>query len=241
MSLDQQVLKLFAIPRVDNRQFAVIGLGRFGRAVCETLKGEGCDVFGIDNDKQIVDQVLNDSIVTHALQLDATNPKALKEAGVFEFHTVIVAIGYVKESVITVLHLKDKEEKGAKEKKDLPYVIAKASGKIHGQILERVGADRVVFPEHDSGCALAYSLTHPAILKQFELEQNHRVAEIAVPDAFDGKTIVELKLRSRFNVNVLAVKQQGEVQITPDPNLRLSQGAVMLLIGTKEDIERLPL
>jgi len=258
MSLNLSALNFFRSLRLDNRQFAVIGLGRFGCAICKTLNKSGYEVLGIDNDEELVDQVLNESIVAHALQLDATDPKALKEAGVFEFDIVIVAIGnYVEESIITVLNLK---EAGVR------HVVAKASGVIHDKLLKRVGADHVVFPEDDMGRALARSLTRrPAILDCFELDPDHSIAEITVPDVFDGKTIVELELRSRFDVTVLAVKQQekfqtnpdqdkidlgGEAeevkqqekfQINPDPNLRLSQGAVMVLIGTNKGIDRLPL
>ncbi|MGA1473932.1 MAG: potassium channel family protein, partial [Prochlorothrix sp.] len=144
-------LNFFRSLRADNRQFAVIGLGRFGRAVCATLHGLGYEVLGIDASDKLVAQILADQIVSHALQLDSTEPHALKEAGVYEFDTVIVAIGnYIQESIITTLNVKEG---------GVPHVVAKASSQIHGKLLDRVGADHVVFPEYEMGCTLARSLT----------------------------------------------------------------------------------
>lgn len=130
--------------------------------VCETLHGMGYEVLGSDNQERLVNQVLQDHIVDHAIQLDSTDPQALKEAGLFEFETVIVAIGnHLDASIITTLNLKEA---------GVPNVIAKASSEIHKKLLERVGADRVVFPEYEAGCELARSLTRPAILDWFDLD-----------------------------------------------------------------------
>lgn len=101
-------LSFFKSLRANNRQFAVIGLGRFGRAVCMTLHHLGYEVLGVDMDERRVTRILNDELVSHALTLDSTDPTALKEAGLYEFDTVIVSIGnFVQESVITVLNLKE--------------------------------------------------------------------------------------------------------------------------------------
>ncbi|MEM7595427.1 MAG: TrkA family potassium uptake protein, partial [Cyanobacteria bacterium P01_A01_bin.83] len=128
-----------------NRQFAVIGLGRFGRAVCTSLHKMGYEVLGSDIDEKLVTQVLTQKVASHAIQLDSTEPESLREAGIFEMDTVIVAIGnYLQESIITTLNVK---EAGVEQ------VIAKASSEIHGKVLRRVGADRVVFPEYEAGCA----------------------------------------------------------------------------------------
>jgi trk system potassium uptake protein TrkA len=163
-------LGFFRNLRPPNRQFAVIGLGRFGRAVCATLNSLGYEVLGIDTNEQQVVQALADEIAAHALQLDSTQPIALKEAGIPDFDTVIVAIGnYVEESVITTLNVKEL---------GVPYVVAKASSEIHGKLLNRVGADHVVFPEHEMGCSLARSLTRPGILDRFELDPDHSIVEV---------------------------------------------------------------
>lgn len=216
-----------------NRQFAVIGLGRFGRAVAETLNSQGYDVLCIDSDEEKVAQILADGIATHARQLDSTQPAALREAGVFEQDTVIVAIGnYVQESIITTLNAK---EGGVR------HVVAKASSEIHMKLLLKVGADHVVFPEHEMGQELARSLTHPSILERFELDSENSVVEVLIPEQFDGKTISELKLRSNYGLNILAVSEEGKFEINPLPNRRLSRGTAMVVMGSNHSIARLPI
>lgn len=226
-------LNFFRSLRKDNKQFAVIGLGRFGRAVCTTLHRLGYDVLGTDIDEKLVGQALTDQIVAHALQLDSTEPAALREAGIYELDTVIVAIGnYIQESIITTLNVKEA---------GVPHVVAKASTEIHGKLLQRVGADHVVFPEYEAGCSLARSLTKPAILDRFDLDPDNSIVELIVPDEFHGRTIAELQLRSRYGLNLLAVSQEDKFEINPDPRKRLERGSAMVVIGCNKDINRLPI
>lgn len=226
-------LSFFRSHSKGNKQFAVIGLGRFGRAVCSTLHNLGYEVLGTDIDEKRVAQAMTDQIAAHAVQLDSTQPSALKEAGIFEFDTVIVAIGnYLQESIITTLNVKEA---------GVPHVTAKASSEIHGKLLQRVGADRVVYPENDAGCALARSLTKPAILDRFEVDPENSIVEVLVPEAFDGKTISEIQLRSRYGLNLLAVCANNKFEVNPGPNLRLWKGALIVLIGANKNINRLPL
>ncbi|MEO1428385.1 MAG: TrkA family potassium uptake protein [Cyanobacteria bacterium J06632_19] len=222
-----------------NQQFAVIGLGRFGRSVCSTLHKLGYEVLATDIEEKRVSQALTEEITGHALQLDSTEPAALKEAGIFEFDTVIIAIGnYIQESIITTLNVK---EGGVKN------VVAKASSEVHCKLLRKVGADRVVFPEHEAGCALAQTLTKPSILDTFDLDRDNSIVEIAIPEEFNGKTVAELQLRNRYGLNVLAIsnKPNGDNDekfiINPDPHKRLEKGSVMVVIGHNKDIDRLPI
>lgn len=228
-------LRFFRNLQGGSRQFAVIGLGRFGRAVCATLHDIGYEVLGIDSKEALVTKVLTDRLVSHALQLDSTNPIALKEAGVYDFDTVIVAIGnYIQESIITTLNVKEA---------GVPYVVAKASSDVHGKLLKKVGADQVVFPEHQMGCSLARSLTRPEIFDRFDLDPNHSIVERSVPEAFDGKTIAELDLRKHYGLNLLAVsidKDCDKFEINPSPVMRLNKGAVMVVLGTNRSIDQLP-
>lgn len=214
-------------------QFAVIGLGRFGRAVCQTLHELGYEVLGADRDEKYVAQVSTAQITSHVVQVDSTDPGALQEAGFAEFDTVIVAIGnYVEESVITTLNLKDAGVRN---------VVAKASSEIHEKLLKKVGADLVIFPEHEMGCSLARSLTKPSILDRFDLDTDHSIVELIVPEEFDNKTISELQLRSRYGLNLLAVSHDGKFEINPNPNQRLYRGSAMVVIGCNKDINRLPI
>jgi len=225
-------LKIFNHLRHQPKEFAVIGLGRFGQAVCRELRQLGCEVLGSDRDEKLVNQVLTDKIVAHAIELDSTEPAALKEAGIFEFDVVIIAIGdYVQESIITTLNVK---ENGVK------YVVAKASSHIHGKLLKRVGADRVVFPERDAGYQLAHALAQPAILEKFELDPEHSIVDIQIPAAFDGQTLAQLELRNRYGLNVIAVKYGEKFEINPTPDYQLVKGSQMIVVGSNNDIKRLP-
>ncbi|NET59935.1 MAG: TrkA family potassium uptake protein [Symploca sp. SIO2E6] len=233
MNVNWSSFRFFHNLRRERQQFAVIGLGRFGRAVCLSLHRLGYEVLGTDISEKLVDQALTEQIVSHAIQLDSTEPSALKEAGIFELETVIVAIGnYLQESIITTLNLKEA---------GVSHVVAKASSEVHGKLLRRVGADQVIFPEHEAGCALARSLTKPSILEQFDLDPNHSIVEISVPEAFDGKTIMELELRQRYGLNLLAIGRNEHFEINPDPSRRLHKGLLMVVIGSNQDIDRLPI
>ena len=216
-----------------NKQFAVIGLGRFGRAVCGTLHNSGYEVLAVDSDRCKVDQALTDRIVTHARTIDSTQPSALREAGIFEQDTVIVAIGnYVQESIITTLNVK---EGGVR------HVVAKASSEIHEKLLKKVGADHVVFPEHEMGGHLARSLTKPGILERFELDPDHSIVEMIVPEDFDGRTIAELKLRANYGLNLVAFSHNNKFVINPDPHTYLKKGTAIVVIGANKNIDRLPI
>jgi len=226
-------LKFLGNLRRESQQFAVIGLGRFGRAVCGSLHEMGYDVLGTDIDEKLVAQAMSQKIASHAIQLDSMEIEALKEAGIFEMDTVIVAIGnYLQESIITTLNVK---EAGVKN------VVAKASSKVHGKLLKRVGADRVVFPEYEAGCALAANLTKPAILDRFELDPNNSIVEVLVPKEFGNKTLAELNLRTRFGISILALCQDDQFMTNPPPGQKLQEGSIMVVIGHNKDIEKLPL
>lgn len=226
-------LNFFRSLRSENKQFAVIGLGRFGKAVCSTLHGMGYEVLGVDSDEKKVTQALTDRISSHVVQLDSTEPSALAEAGIFEFETVIVAIGnYLAESITTTLNLKEA---------GVSYVIAKASSETHLKLLKKVGADHVVFPEREMGCSLARILTRPSILERFDLDPDHSIVELIVPEKFDGKTISDLELRHKYGLNLLAVSRADKFEINPQPNERLRRGDLMVVIGSNKDINRLPI
>jgi trk system potassium uptake protein len=222
-------LRLGNLPKQE--QFAVLGLGRFGRAVALTMGAQGYDLLAIDRQGERVTEILLAGQVSHAMALDVTDAAALREAGVFEMDTVIVAIGnYVEESVIATLHLKEA---------GVARVVAKASSDIHRRLLEKVGADRVVFPEHEMGCALGRSLMRPGILEQFDLGDRHGIVEVVVPKTFDGKSLGQLDLRRIHGVTVLAIAVADKVMTNPLPDTVLVAGTVMVVLGEAEAIDRL--
>ena len=219
--------------RPEQRQFGVIGLGRFGTSVCSTLHKMGYEVLGVDIAEKNVAEATTNKIVTHAMQLDSREPSALRESGILELDTVVVAIGsFLEESIVTTLNVK---EGGVR------YVVAKASSDIHGKLLERVGADRVVYPEWEAGTLLANKLTKPAILERFELDSDHSIVEILVPPEFSGKTLEELQLRRHYGLNVLAVGTPNQFDINPNPAVRLEAGSMMVVLGHNQEIHKLPL
>ena len=219
--------------RPENKQFAVIGLGRFGRAVCETLHNLGYEVLAIDKEEKMVNWAIADEISFHAFKLDSTEINAIKQAGVLDFDTVIVAIGnYLAESIITTLNLK---ELGIKS------VVAKASSETHRKLLEKVGADYVVFPEKEMGCEVARLLTKPKVIDQFDIGPEHSIVETVVPDKFDGKTIADLQIRNKYGLNLLAINSQDKkFTINPKPSTILKKGRIIVVLGSNQDINRLP-
>ncbi|CAD5959801.1 Ktr system potassium uptake protein C [Planktothrix agardhii] len=218
--------------RTEKRQFAVIGLGRFGSAVCSTLHSSGYEVLAVDKEEKRITSALSEQIASHALQLDSTETSALREAGILEFDTVIVAVGsFLAESITTTLNLKEG---------GVANVIAKASSETHAKLLNKVGADMVVFPEQEMGQQLARQLTRPRLLDQFELDAEHSIVEMIVPDEFDGKTIAELELRRRYGLNLLAIKNEGDkMEINPLSNRKLYKGTMIVVVGSNQDINRL--
>ena len=228
-----KTLNFLTNSRPKNRQFAVIGLGRFGRAVCTSLHQMGYEVLGTDIDEKLVTQALTQKIASHAIQLDSTEPESLKEAGIYEMDTVIVAIGnYLQESIITTLNVKEA---------GVELVVAKASSEIHGKVLRRVGADRVVFPEYEAGCTLASTLTQPAFLERLELDTENSIVEVLIPEAFNNQTLAQLDLRKRYGVNVLAISKGEKFITNPNPGEVLTKGAMMVVIGSNKNLQRLPI
>ncbi|MCC6931628.1 MAG: TrkA family potassium uptake protein [Deltaproteobacteria bacterium] len=213
------------------KDFAVIGLGRFGSAVCEALYKAGHEVLAIDEDERRINQALADHIASHAIVLDITEPAALKEAGLEQFNTVVVALGnFVEQSVIAVLALKDA---------GVNNVIAKASSEMHVRLLSKVGADQVVFPEREMGIELARVLAKPSIVDWLDLDAENSIAEIKVPESFIDKTLFEIQLRARYNVNLIGIRYDNRLDVALAPNMIFKEGMVLIIIGCSKAIENL--
>ncbi len=211
------------------RQFAVIGLGRFGSSLAETLSSLGYDVLGVDKDPARVQALANK--VTHAVQADATDEETLKALGIRNFDVVVVAIGSNLQAslLITVLV----KELG------VPLVVSKATGDLHGKVLERIGADRVVFPERDMGFRLAHNLSSANIIDHIELSPDFSLVEIKAPQAMIGKTLRQLDLRARYGVNVIVIRRGDQIIVSPRADDRLQEGDVLVVIGEHEGLARL--
>jgi trk system potassium uptake protein TrkA len=207
----------------------VIGLGRFGSSIAKTLYNLGYDVLGIDNNEEII-QALADSI-THAVQADATDENTLKALGVRNFDVGIVSIGQdIQASILVTLILK---ELGIK------FVVAKAQSELHGKVLYKIGADRVVFPERDMGVRVAHNLVSSNILDYIELSPEFSIVEIAaIPEWFD-KSLRELDMRVKHGLNVMAIKRNEEVIVSPKADDIILEGDILVVVGQNKDIEKL--
>ncbi|ABB57111.1 potassium channel family protein [Synechococcus elongatus] len=232
MTVQQSTWKFLRRLSKDRKQYAVIGLGRFGSAICRTLHELGHEVLGIDHDHEVVNAALESGALSHGLSLDTTDYSALQEAGVLEFDVVIVAIGsYIEASIITTLNLKEGK---------VPHVISKASTSVHGKLLERVGADLVIFPEDEMGAQLARSLTAPAVLARFDLSPDHSLVEVHVPSPFIGQSLSQLALRSRYNVTLLAIQRGEELIVNPHPDTELAEADALIVVGENQALSQLP-
>lgn len=210
------------------KQFAVIGLGRFGASVAKTLNELGNDVLAIDNSEEAVQNVLNN--VTHAVQGDAREEETLYSLGIRNFDTVIVAIGDdIEASILITLMLK---EMGIK------VIVAKAMNSLHGKVLKKVGADKVVFPEKDMGIRLAHSLSASSILDYIELTNQESIIEVAVPSRFIDRSISELDLSAKYGISIIAIKRGDSVIIAPDAAEKLIKKDILILLCSIERVDK---
>ncbi|RCW51495.1 MULTISPECIES: TrkA family potassium uptake protein [unclassified Halanaerobium] len=211
------------------KQFVVIGLGRFGASVAETLAENGFDVLAIDKNPERVQSIAD--IVTHAVEADATDEEALKTLGVRNFDVAVVSIGdNVSANILCTLILKEL---------NVPYVVVKAPDSLHGKVLTKVGADRVVYPERDMGARIANNLISSNVLDYIEFAPEYGVIEILVSEKMIGKTLGELALRSKFNVNVMAIKRGQELFISPGADDKILEEDRLVVIGKNENLEQL--
>lgn len=213
------------------KTFVVIGLGRFGTAVAVELCKQGHEVLAIDRSEAIV-QAIADK-VTHAAAGDAADPAVLKALGVRNYDCAIVAAAQdVGESALVTLSLKDL---------GVPKVVCKAKDATHKRVLERLGADRVIIPEQESGVKLAQGLARSNILNFIELSEDYGIVEVEAPADWCGKTLLELNVRARYDVTVIAVHQGGaeELVVAPGANYVFQPGETAVVLGRYEDINRL--
>lgn len=210
------------------KQFAVIGLGRFGNSLAQTLARLGVEVLAVDQDEDKVKAVA--PLVTQAVQADATDEAVLRELGIKNFDVVVVAISAFEASLLVTLYLK---QIGVKK------VVVKAGSDVHGKILEKVGADTIVFPEKDMGERVAYSLVSGSVIDYIELSEDYGVIEIAVTGGLVGKTLRNLNLRHRMGFNVMAIKRDTNVSIYVNPDEPLREGDVLVAIGPNEGVHKL--
>lgn len=210
------------------QEFAVIGLGRFGGAICEELSHEGMNVLAIDIDEQRVNAFKN--IASHAVIADSTDEEALNALGIKNIDHVIVAIGdNIQASILTTVIL---TELGIKQ------ITVKAQNDYHEKILNKIGAHVVVHPERDMGRRLAQSLISSNIIDFIELSDTHKIVEVKASKKMIGKNLAELEIRAKYGCNVVAIKRGDEMIISPQAQQTIEREDILIIIGKDEDISR---
>ncbi|QYR20491.1 TrkA family potassium uptake protein [Paenibacillus sp. sptzw28] len=209
-------------------QFVIIGLGRFGSSLARELIQLDYEVLGIDKDEEAVQDM--SQVLTHAVVAESTDEEVLRSLGVRNFDCGVVAIGDdIQASILTAIILKDL---GVKK------VVAKAMSELHGRVLEKIGVDRVVYPERDMGIRVAHQLVSPNLLDYIELSKEYTIAELAVPKCLNGVSLQDLNPRARFGCSIVAINKPKGIIIAPSATDVLAEKDVMVVIGTNNQIEQ---
>ena len=210
------------------KEFVVIGLGRFGGSIVRTLIELGMEVMAIDRDEDKVNAY--SAIATHAVVADSTDESVLKSLGIRNFDHVIVAIGDdIQASILTTLILK---ELGVEN------ITVKAQNDYHEKIVRRIGADHVVHPERDMGRRLAHNVVSNSVLDYLELSDEHSIVEIVASEKLDGNTILDLDIRAKYGINIVAIKRKNDIIVSPQANEVILSGDILIVIGADNDINR---
>ena len=210
------------------KQIIVIGLGRFGASVADTLCSIGHEVLAVDPDENLVQQM--SSQITHAVQVDPTNEAALRELGVGNFDIGIVTIPVIETSVLSTILLK---------KLGIRYMIARAVNELHETILLKIGADKVVYPEREMGTGIAYVLTLGDVIDYIPMTSEYGVVKMSVRPSFVGKTLTDLGFgrQGRWEVIVLLIQRKQEILVSPSKAEPLKADDVLIVSGTWDKLE----
>ena len=203
------------------KSYIVIGLGRFGTEVARQLFKHGCEVLAIDRNPDLVNQISND--VTHAVVGDARDKGVLRALGAAEFDCAIVAIGgNLGDSVLATMNLKEL---------GVPKIVCKAHNETHRQVLQKLGADQVVIPEKENAARLAKNLVSPNVLEYIELSEEYGIIEVPAPASWVGKTLVQLNVRAKLGVNIIAIEHDGKINVSPGANYPIQAEDIMVILG----------
>lgn len=210
------------------KEFAVIGLGRFGGSIVRELANQGLEVMAIDSQEERVNEF--SMIASHAVVGDTTDETVLKSIGIRNFDHVIVAIGDdIQSSILTTLILKEL---------GVNHITVKAQNDYHEKVLLKIGADTVVHPERDMGKRIAHKLVSNSILDYLELSDKHSIVEIVAGGGLVNHTILELDVRAKFGINIVAIKRGDDINVSPQANEVILENDILIVIGTDVDINR---
>lgn len=212
------------------KNIIVVGMGRFGKSLALTLIQKGCEVLVIDVDEEKIAAVSQE--MTQAVVANATDEETMKALGVSNFDGAVVSIGTdIQANILATLILKEL---------GVGYVLSKAISKLHSRLLEKVGADRIVFPESDMGIRVAQNLLSSNVIDYIELSPDYSLIEVVASPRFVGKSLSTLDLRRRFEVNVMAIKKKdGEIMVNPRAEDVIGEGDILIVIGHNGGLAKL--
>lgn len=204
------------------KQYVVVGMGRFGSSVAETLYKANEEVLAIDESEDIIQEAINNGVVENAVIADATDDKELNKMGIEGFDVAFVCIGSIEASIMATLNLK---ELGVKK------IIVKAISRRHGKVLEKIGANQVVYPEEYMGKRAALAAMDPNMVEHFRFSRDYLLAEIKSPELFWNKSLIELDIRKKYNVNIVGIKKENRNFIPNlSPDTVIEQGDILMVI-----------
>jgi trk system potassium uptake protein TrkA len=225
------------------KRFAVIGLGRFGKKLAIALAMSGAEVIAIDRDRDVIDDIRDQ--VSHVVRLDSTDEEALKAQGVDKVDVAIIGIGQMgkgfESAILTVVNLR---QMGVKQ------IYARAENPIAGEVFSKVGATDVIYPEIESAQRWAYKLIAPQIGEKIDFAPGYSLARVKAPPSFNGKTLMDLQLRQKYSVNLVAIKrgehgktkklEKGAIINVPMPNTIIYEEDILMVAGSDADLAKLP-
>ena len=211
------------------KQFVIFGLGRFGESVARALSEAGSEVMAIDVKEDLVQEA--SLYATQAIKADMTDVEVMRSLGIGDMDAAIVAVASNMESSIMATIL-------AKEA-GVPYVIAKANSEMHAKILKKVGADKIILPEKEMGEHLARTLVSGNFVDIIELTADFSMAEMPIPKDWIGKSLIQLNIRNKYGINVIAKKTGDKVQINLSPTELLEEGITLIVLGDNKCLEKI--
>lgn len=208
---------------MQKKQYVVWGLGRFGKSVALTLAGLGHEVLGIDSAEDIVQAVSQD--LTHVVVCPNIDEATVNSLGLRNFDTAIIGIGDLEANLLCTMLLKEA---------GIRTIVAKASSTIHGKMLTKLGADKVIYPERDMGLRVAHNLASSNVMDYIELAEDLSLMEIVVTANLVGKSLIEADLRRKYGINVVAIKRGNKTAINLDPHRKLEKDDILVIIGNQD-------
>lgn len=211
------------------KEFVVIGVGEFGTNVAITLAEFGAVVMAVDKEEKALELIADQ--VTYTICADASNPEVLKTLGIRNYDGAIVGMGHdLETSVLITMQLKEI---------GMPYIMVKAATELEGRILHKVGADKVIFPDRETGIRVANQIVNGNYFEAIELSDSYSIVEVDAPEAWIGKTLQELNIRAKYNLNVIGIRSLDEMNPAPGANDILKEGDLLIVLGHNNDLKKI--